>query len=200
MLTWIRRRLLEKSQNKAQEEVDSARVQAIERAPIGQDSSKLFPLTLSHYLKYKTRSYWGLIFSWLLALIPVDIWIRVSGFLAPRIKWGIFPKGGCRLVYIGRSVNPEPSDQTDLNKRWRLDLNGGGEPTFEAKTDGWVPWAGRPAGGANRPHMSAPRGLLWWVALQHNPCSWTCSIVWHNLCSYCCLFSSLHHSPSSPWT
>ena len=46
MLTWIRSRLLEKSQKQAQEELDSSRVQAIERAPIGQDSSKLFPLTL----------------------------------------------------------------------------------------------------------------------------------------------------------
>jgi hypothetical protein len=28
----------------------------------------------------------------------------------------------------------------------------------------WVPWASQPAGGADWPHMSAPRGLLWWVA------------------------------------
>jgi hypothetical protein len=45
MLTWIRSWLQEKSQKQAQEELDSARVQAIERAPIDQNSSKLF-LTL----------------------------------------------------------------------------------------------------------------------------------------------------------
>ena len=38
-------------------------------------------------------------------------------------------RGVARLVYIGRSVNPEPSDQTDLNKRRRCHLGGGGEPT-----------------------------------------------------------------------
>ena len=43
MLTWIRSRLPEKSQKQAQEELDSARVQAVERAPIGQDSSKTLP-------------------------------------------------------------------------------------------------------------------------------------------------------------
>ena len=51
MLTWIRSRLLEKSHKQAQEELDSARVQAVERAPTGQDSSKLFPslyLTISN--------------------------------------------------------------------------------------------------------------------------------------------------------
>ena len=30
-------------------------------------------------------------------------------------------------IYIGQSINPEPSDQTDLNKQRRLDLNGGGK-------------------------------------------------------------------------
>ena len=47
-----------------------------------------------------------------------------------------------------------------------MDLNGGGEPPFEAETDRWVPWAVRPIGGADRPHMSAPQGLLWWVAFR----------------------------------
>ena len=37
MVTWIRSRLSEKPQKQAQEELDSAREQAIERAPIGQD-------------------------------------------------------------------------------------------------------------------------------------------------------------------
>ena len=32
-------------------------------------------------------------------------------------------------IYIGRRVNHEPSDQTDLNKPRRCNLGGGGEPT-----------------------------------------------------------------------
>jgi hypothetical protein len=51
MLTWIRSRLLEKSQKQAQEELDSTRVQALERAPIGRDSIETFPslyLTISN--------------------------------------------------------------------------------------------------------------------------------------------------------
>ena len=40
MLTGIRNRLPEKSQKQAQEEYDSARVQAVETAAIGQDPSK----------------------------------------------------------------------------------------------------------------------------------------------------------------
>ena len=43
------------------------------------------------------------------------------------------------LIYICRSVNFEPSDQTDLNKRRRLDLNGGGKPTFEPAGPTWQP-------------------------------------------------------------
>jgi hypothetical protein len=30
----------------------------------------------------------------------------------------------------------------------------------------WVPWADQPVGGADWLHMSAPRGLLWWVAFR----------------------------------
>jgi hypothetical protein len=69
-------------------------------------------------------------------------------------------------VYIGGSVNSRPSDQTDLKGWRRCNLGGDGEPSFEGKHDMCVPWAGRPQGGANRPHMSAPQGLLWWVAVQ----------------------------------
>ena len=47
MLTWIKIRLLEKSQKQAHEELDSATVQAIEIAQIGRDTSKTLP---SHYL------------------------------------------------------------------------------------------------------------------------------------------------------
>ena len=36
----------------------------------------------------------------------------------------------------------------------------------DAEADRWVPWAGWLAGGADQPHMSAPQGLLWWVAFQ----------------------------------
>ena len=68
------------------------------------------------------------------------------------------------MIYIGRSINPELSDQTDLNKQRRLDLNGSGKLTFEAKADWWDPQASRPIGGAGQPHMAAPRGLLWWRA------------------------------------
>ena len=67
-------------------------------------------------------------------------------------------------TYIGRSINPEPSDQTDLNKRRRLDLNGGGKLTFKAKADWWDPQASRPIGGASWSHMAASWGLLWWRA------------------------------------
>ena len=49
LLTWIRSWLLEKSRKQAQDELDSARVQAIERAPTVQNSSKVFPHTLSLY-------------------------------------------------------------------------------------------------------------------------------------------------------
>jgi hypothetical protein len=46
----IKNRLPEKSHKQAHEELDSARVQGIERAPTGRNSlKKLFPLTLSHY-------------------------------------------------------------------------------------------------------------------------------------------------------
>ena len=48
MLTWIRSRLLEKSQKEAQEELDSARVQDVERASIGRDSSLSLYLTISN--------------------------------------------------------------------------------------------------------------------------------------------------------
>ena len=67
-------------------------------------------------------------------------------------------------VYIGDSVNSGPSNQTDLKGRHRCNLGGGREPTFEGEHDIWVPWAGRPAGGADWPHMSASRGLSWRVA------------------------------------
>ena len=68
------------------------------------------------------------------------------------------------MIYKGQSVNPEPFDQADLNKRRRLDLNGGGKPTFKAEADWWDPQAGRSTGGAVHPHMAAPRGLLRWRA------------------------------------
>jgi hypothetical protein len=38
---------------------------------------------------------------------------------------------GYKAAYIGQWDEPEPLDQTNLNLRQRLDLNGGGEPTFE---------------------------------------------------------------------
>ena len=46
---------------------------------------------------------------------------------------------GQGLVYIGRSINSEPSDQTNLKERHRYNLEGSGEPTFEWEADTWVP-------------------------------------------------------------
>jgi hypothetical protein len=59
------------------------------------------------------------------------------------------------LVYIGQSINPETSDQTDLNKQHRYNLGGSGDLTFEAESNWCDPQAGRPIGGAGRPHMAA---------------------------------------------
>ena len=46
---------------------------------------------------------------------------------------------GYRAVYIGGSINSEPSDQTDLKERRRCNLGGSGEPTFEGEADGRDP-------------------------------------------------------------
>ena len=59
--------------------------------------------------------------------------------------------GGQRLVYIGRSVNPEPSDQTNLNKRHRCNLGGSGGTDIEVEADTWAEGAGRPVGGVGHP-------------------------------------------------
>ena len=50
--------------------------------------------------------------------------IRVPVFLND-----LFPKGWQGLVYIDQSINPEPLDQTKLNKWCRYNLGGSGEPT-----------------------------------------------------------------------
>jgi hypothetical protein len=39
------------------------------------------------------------------------------------------------LLYIGGTINSEPSDQTDLKQRRRLNLGGSGEPTYEGEAD-----------------------------------------------------------------
>jgi hypothetical protein len=62
--------------------------------------------------------------------------------------------GGYMAVYIRGSINSGPSDQTDLKGWCRCNLGGGGEPTFEAETDPWIPQASRPSGGASRPPIS----------------------------------------------
>jgi hypothetical protein len=69
--------------------------------------------------------------------------------------------------YIGRSVNSEPSDQTDLNKRCRCNLGGGGGTDVEAEADMWDQGIDRPAGGVGWPYLSSPQGLpqgnaFWW--------------------------------------
>ena len=48
------------------------------------------------------------------------------------------PGRGVGLVYIGQSVHHEPLDQTDLKERRRINLGGGGEPTFEVGADRWA--------------------------------------------------------------
>jgi hypothetical protein len=70
--------------------------------------------------------------------------------------------GGLGLVYIGRSVNPKPSDQTDLNKWRRCNLGGGGGTDVEVEADRWAQGACRLAGGAGQPHLVASRPLLRW--------------------------------------
>jgi hypothetical protein len=64
---------------------------------------------------------------------------------------------GYGLVYIGGTINSEPSDQTDLKQRHRCDLQGSGKPSFEREIDPWVPQVDRLVGGAGRPHMLAFR-------------------------------------------
>jgi hypothetical protein len=44
---------------------------------------------------------------------------------------------GQRLIYIGRSINPKPLDQINLNKWRRCNLGGGGGTDVEAKADMW---------------------------------------------------------------
>ena len=67
---------------------------------------------------------------------------------------------GVGLLYIGRSINCRPSDQTNLKEWHRCNLGGGGEPTFEGGADRWAHGAGRPAGGVGQPHMVATYPLL----------------------------------------
>jgi len=62
---------------------------------------------------------------------------RFSGL--PGIMESFSGTHGIFSIYIGWSINPEPSDQTDLNKWRRLDLKGGGKPTFEVEADWWDP-------------------------------------------------------------
>ena len=71
------------------------------------------------------------------------------------------------MEYIGRSINSEPSDLSDLNKRRRCNLGGGGGTNVEAEADMWDQGAGRPTDGAGWPHLSSPRGppqgdAFWW--------------------------------------
>jgi hypothetical protein len=55
------------------------------------------------------------------------------------------------LLYIGGAINSEPSDQTNLKQRCRLDLNGGGRTDVEAEHDRWDQEVGL--------HLSFSRGL-----------------------------------------
>ena len=46
--------------------------------------------------------------------------------------------GGYELVYIGRSINSGPSDQTNLKEWCRCNLGGSGVTNIEAEHDRWV--------------------------------------------------------------
>ena len=71
-------------------------------------------------------------------------------------------RGGCRQVYIGRSINPEPSDQTSLNKQHRCNLEGGGGTDVEAEADMWDLGTSRPVGGNGQSHLASSQTLLRW--------------------------------------
>jgi hypothetical protein len=58
--------------------------------------------------------------------------IRVSIFLIECNA----PRGWQGLVYIGRNINPEPSDQTDLNGWCGCSLGGGKNQRHETEADG----------------------------------------------------------------
>jgi len=68
--------------------------------------------------------------------------------------------GGQGLVYIGWSVNPEPSDQTSLNKWHRCNLEGGGGTDVEAEADWCAQGIGGPKGGTI--HLASSQAPIWW--------------------------------------
>jgi hypothetical protein len=74
-----------------------------------------------------------------------------------------YSRGGQGLVYIGRSVNPEPMNQTDFKKRRRCNLGDVEEPMLKRRlTCGTKGPTGLQAG-----HLSSLRGLpqgnvFWW--------------------------------------
>jgi hypothetical protein len=68
------------------------------------------------------------------------------------------------MVYIGRSINSEPLDQTNLKERRRCKPQGGGESTFKGGGRQVGLGAGWFASGASRPHLAASRPLLRWFA------------------------------------
>ena len=47
------------------------------------------------------------------------------------------PEGVGAGIYRG-TINPEPSDQTDLKERRRCNLQDGREPTFEGEDGMWA--------------------------------------------------------------
>ena len=54
-----------------------------------------------------------------------------------------------------------PSDQTDLNRRLRLDLKGGGRPSPKGEADLWDPQGGRPKVQGARPVPEASGAPSW---------------------------------------
>ena len=99
----------------------------------------------------------------------MKIWIRVSSSQALRIKCMDHPRGGYKYIYIGQSINSEPSDQTNSHKQHRCNLGGSGEPTLQWEANRAVPQADRPACGTGRPHLVGAQDLLWWRAFWSLP-------------------------------
>ena len=83
--------------------------------------------------------------------------ILISGLI---LTYGSLLWRGAGADYIGRSVNPKPSDQIDLNKWCRCILRGGGGTDVEAEADRWAQGTERPVGGAGWPHLAASYPLL----------------------------------------
>jgi hypothetical protein len=75
-----------------------------------------------------------------------------------------YASGGQGQVYITRSVQREPLYQTDLRNSGDIAKEAVGNRHSSGEADRWAMGQGWPGGGADRPHMVAPRGVLRWRA------------------------------------